>query len=60
VRKALDVGINFLDMAGEHGSGLEFRGNYRLVFDNNSPTYSFPKNMPDEIKAFAARNEIKP
>jgi aryl-alcohol dehydrogenase-like predicted oxidoreductase len=23
VRKALDVGINFLDMAGEHGSGLE-------------------------------------
>ena len=22
VRKALDVGINFLDMAGEHGSGL--------------------------------------
>jgi aryl-alcohol dehydrogenase-like predicted oxidoreductase len=23
VRKALDVGINFLDMAGEHGGGLE-------------------------------------
>src|SRR5277367_7178806 len=23
VHKALDVGINFLDMAGEHGSGLE-------------------------------------
>jgi aryl-alcohol dehydrogenase-like predicted oxidoreductase len=23
VRKALDVEINFLDMAGEHGSGLE-------------------------------------
>ena len=23
VRKALDVGINFLNMAGEHGSGLE-------------------------------------
>ena len=23
VRKALDVGINFLDMAGEHGSGLD-------------------------------------
>jgi aryl-alcohol dehydrogenase-like predicted oxidoreductase len=23
VRKALDVGINFLDMAGEHGSGLK-------------------------------------
>src|SRR5260370_13412636 len=23
VRKALDVGINFLDMAGEHGSGLQ-------------------------------------
>ena len=23
VRKALDVGLNFLDMAGEHGSGLE-------------------------------------
>jgi aryl-alcohol dehydrogenase-like predicted oxidoreductase len=23
VRKALDVGINFFDMAGEHGGGLE-------------------------------------
>ena len=23
VRKALDVGINFLDMVGEHGGGLE-------------------------------------
>jgi len=23
VRKALDVGINFLDMAAEHGGGLE-------------------------------------
>ena len=23
VRKTLDVGINFLDMAGEHGGGLE-------------------------------------
>jgi hypothetical protein len=40
--------------------GRPFRGNYRLVFDNSSLTYSFPKNMPDEIKAFAARSEIKP
>ena len=37
-----------------------FRGNYRLVFDKSSLTYSFPKNMPDEIKPLAPRNEIKP
>jgi hypothetical protein len=40
--------------------GSPFRGSYRLVFDKSSLTYSFPKNMPDEIKPFAPRNEIKP
>jgi hypothetical protein len=30
--------------------GSPFRGNYRLVFDENSLTYLAPNNMPDEIK----------